>query len=128
MAAGLLKHLAGEQVDVLSAGSDPTDLVNPVAVEAMAEVGVDISHEKPKLLRDGAVEEADVVVTMGCGDACPIYPGKRYEDWELDDPSGKSLEEVRAIRYEIERRVGRLLSSLGIQESPTQRSPAANRG
>ena len=114
MAAGYLGHLAGDQVEVLSAGSDPADLVNPVAVEAMAEVGIDVSREKPKLLRDTAVREADVVITMGCGDACPIYPGKRYEDWDLPDPAGQPLAAVRPIRDEIETRVRSLVESLGI--------------
>jgi arsenate reductase (thioredoxin) len=116
MAAGYLKHLAGDQAEVLSAGSEPADQINPVAVAAMAEVGVDVAQEKPKLLRDGAVRLADVVITMGCGDSCPIYPGKRYEDWEVEDPAGKSLDEVRAIRDDIKRRVRTLLVGLGIQE------------
>jgi arsenate reductase (thioredoxin) len=94
MAAGFLRHLAGEQIEVLSAGSQPADEVNPVAVQAMSEKGIDISREVPKLLADSAVREADVVITMGCGDACPFYPGKRYEDWELDDPAGQDLERV----------------------------------
>ena len=112
MAAGFLKHLAGDEVEVLSAGSNPADLVNPVAVAAMAEVGIDVSKEKPKLLRDRAVQQADVVITMGCGDACPFYPGKRYEDWELEDPAGKPLEQVRPIRDEIEKRVRSLAGEL----------------
>src|ERR1700694_1890977 len=105
MAAGYLGHLAGDEVEVLSAGSDAAALVNPVAVEAMAEVGIDVSRERPKLLGDAAVREADVVITMGCGDACPIYPGKRYEDWDLPDPAGQPLASVRPIRDEIETRV-----------------------
>jgi len=112
MAAGLLSRLAGDRVIVRSAGSAPGDEVNPAAVEAMREVGVDISAAVPKLLRSDAVEAADVVVTMGCGDECPFYPGKRYEDWELDDPAGQELEAVRAIRDEIQARVERLLASL----------------
>ncbi len=112
MAAGFLKHLAGDGVEVLSAGSNPADLVNPVAVAAMAEVGIDVSKEKPKLLRDHAVQQADVVITMGCGDACPFYPGKRYEDWQLEDPAGKSLGEVRPIRNQIEKRVRALVREL----------------
>ncbi len=112
MAAGFLQHLAGDRIDVLSAGSEPADAVNPVAVQAMAELGIDVSHEKPKLLQDAAVKQADVVITMGCGDACPIYPGKRYEDWELDDPAGKSIDDVRPIRDEIRRRVDRLVAGL----------------
>ena len=112
MAAGYLQHLAGDRIQVLSAGSAPADQVNPVAVQAMAEEGVDITAEAPKLLTDAAVREADVVVTMGCGDACPFYPGKRYEDWVLDDPAGQGIEAVRPIRDEIRRRVGELISSL----------------
>ena len=112
MAAGLLSRLGGDRVTVRSAGSDPGDAVNPAAVEAMREVGVDIAAEVPKLLETDAVEAADVVVTMGCGDECPFFPGKRYEDWELDDPAGQDLEAVRAIRDEIQARVERLLASL----------------
>jgi len=112
MAAGYLKHLAGEQIEVLSAGSEPADEVNPVAVQAMSEKGIDISSEVPTLLADSAVREADVVITMGCGDACPFYPGKRYEDWVLDDPAGRNLEQVRPIRNEIEARVRRLVAEL----------------
>ena len=112
MAAGYLKYLAGEQIDVLSAGSEPADEVNPVAVQAMSEKGIDISSEVPTLLADSAVREADVVITMGCGDACPFYPGKRYEDWVLDDPAGRNLEQVRPIRNEIEARVRRLVAQL----------------
>ena len=113
MAAGFLRHLAGDRVEVLSAGSQPADQVNPVAVEAMAEVGIDIAGEQPKLLADSAVERADVVVTMGCGDACPFFPGTRYEDWALDDPAGQGIEAVRPIRDEIRGRVEALLASLG---------------
>ena len=113
MAAGYLQHLAGDRVEVLSAGSQPADQVNPAAVEAMAEVGIDIATEQPKLLTDSAVRTADVVVTMGCGDECPFYPGKRYEDWVLDDPAGKGVEAVRPIRDEIRSRVEALVSSLG---------------
>jgi arsenate reductase len=112
MASAFLRHLAGEQIEVLSAGSQPADEVNPVAVQAMSEKGIDISREVPKLLADSAVREADVVITMGCGDACPFYPGKRYEDWELDDPAGQNLEQVRPIRDGIEGRVRRLLAEL----------------
>ena len=115
MAAGLLNKLAAGRVDVRSAGSDPADRVNPAAVEAMAEVGVDISQELPKPLGDASVREADVVITMGCGDACPIYPGKRYEDWELEDPAGKDLDTVRAIRDEIQARVEKLLGELSAE-------------
>lgn len=112
MAAGFLKHLSGDQVEVLSAGTDPAEFVNPMAVAAMREVGIDVTKERPKLLRDAMVQEADVVITMGCGDTCPFYPGKRYEDWVLDDPAGKPIEEVRPIRDEIQRRVGSLIESL----------------
>ena len=113
MAAGLVRDLAGDAVRVETAGSEPADRINPVAVEAMAERGIDLGREFPKPLRDTAVREADVVITMGCGDACPIYPGKRYEDWELEDPAGKDLETVRRIRDEIETRVRALLAELG---------------
>ena len=112
MAAGWLRHLAGDRVQVLSAGSAPAEGINPVAVEAMAEVGIDIAGEQPKLLSDAAVESSDVVVTMGCGDACPFYPGTRYEDWALDDPAGQGIEAVRPIRDEIRGRVEELIASL----------------
>ena len=112
MAAGLLAKHADGRVVVRSAGSDPADELNPAVVEAMGEVGVDISAEYPKPLTEEAVERSDVVITMGCGDACPVFPGKRYLDWELDDPSGRSLEEVRPIRDEIDRRVRALLAEL----------------
>jgi arsenate reductase len=112
MAAGLLDHLAGGRVRVRSAGSAPTEEINPAVVAAMAEVGVDLSKEVPKRLTDDAVRDSDVVVTMGCGDACPVYPGKRYLDWDLPDPAGRPLEEVRPIRDEIERRVRSLLAEL----------------
>ncbi len=113
MAAGWLRHLAGDGVEVRSAGSIPADQVNPAAVEAMAEVGIDISDQRPKVLTGDAVESSDVVITMGCGDACPVFPGTRYLDWQLDDPAGKGVEAVRPIRDEIERRVRALLSELG---------------
>ena len=112
MAAGLLRKLAGDRLDVRSAGSDPAETLNPAAVEAMAELGIDIAAEQPRLLADDFVREADAVVTMGCGDSCPFYPGKRYEDWELEDPAGKDLETVRRIRDEIGDRVRALASSL----------------
>jgi arsenate reductase (thioredoxin) len=112
MAAGLLDRYAGGRVHVRSAGSSPADRINPAVVQAMAEVDVDLSKEFPKPLTDGAVRQADVVITMGCGDACPIYPGKRYLDWDLPDPAGRSLEEVRPIRDEIDRRVRALLAEL----------------
>ncbi|TML60967.1 MAG: phosphatase, partial [Actinobacteria bacterium] len=112
MAAALLDHHGRGRVRVVSAGSEPADEVNPAVVAALAEAGLDISAELPKLLTDGAARAADVVVTMGCGDACPVYPGKRYLDWELPDPAGKTLDEVRAIRDEIDRRVQLLLAEL----------------
>jgi arsenate reductase len=112
MAAGWLQHLGGDRVQVLSAGSAPADAVNPVAVEAMAEVGVDIAAGRPKVLTTEAVRESDVVVTMGCGDACPFFPGKRYEDWQLDDPAGQGIEAVRPIRDQIRQRVEALLAEL----------------
>jgi arsenate reductase len=112
MAAGFLKHLAGERIEVLSAGSEPAGAVNPVVVQAMAEVGIDISQESPKLLEDSDVKHADVVITMGCGDACPVHPGKRYMDWALEDPAGKPVEQVRPIRDEIRARVDRLVAEL----------------
>ena len=112
MAAGYLQHLAGDRIQVRSAGSSPADQVNAVAVQAMAEVGIDINAEAPKLLTDNAVRDADVVVTMGCGDACPFYPGKRYEDWVLDDPAGQDLDHVRPIRDEIRARIETLITEL----------------
>ena len=114
MAAGWLRSLAGDAVEVRSAGSLPGDQVNPAAVAAMAEVGIDISDQRPKVLTTDAVEASDVVITMGCGDACPIFPGKRYLDWELDDPAGKGVESVRPIRDEIEQRIRGLLAELGV--------------
>jgi arsenate reductase len=112
MAAAFLTHLSGGAVEVRSAGSVPAETVNPSAVQAMAEAGIDIGAEKPKILTDQAVRESDVVITMGCGDTCPFYPGKRYEDWVLDDPAGKGVEAVRPIRDEIRRRVEALLRDL----------------
>lgn len=112
MAAALLDHHAAGRVVVRSAGSAPADEINPAVVEAMAEIGLDLSREHPKPLTAEAVEGSDVVVTMGCGDACPVFPGKRYLDWELDDPSGKPVEEVRPIRDEIDRRIRALLEEL----------------
>ena len=116
MAAGWLRHLAGDRVEVLSAGSAPAGTINQVAVEAMAEVGIDIAGQQPKLLSDAAVQSSDVVVTMGCGDACPFYPGTRYEDWALDDPAGQGIEAVRPIRDEIRTRVEALLRELSVIE------------
>ena len=112
MAAGYLRDLAGDRVEVLSAGSEPKDQINPVAIEAMAEEGIDIAGNTPKILTVDAVKESDVVITMGCGDACPIFPGKRYEDWELEDPAGKDLETVRRVRDDIRRRVESLLTEI----------------
>ena len=114
MAAGYLAHLAGGRIDVLSAGSQPATQVNQVAVAAMAEEGIDIAAEQPKVLTAEAVQESDVVITMGCGDECPFYPGKRYEDWVLDDPAGQGIESVRPIRDEIKRRVEDLIASLDV--------------
>ena len=112
MAAGFMTHLSGGAVDVLSAGSAPKDSINPIAIEAMAEVGIDIANNVPKILTPEAVQASDAVVTMGCGDACPFYPGKRYEDWVLEDPAGQGIESVRVIRDEIKVRVQVLLSEL----------------
>ena len=112
MAAGYLRALAGDAVEVLSAGSAPKDEINPVAIQAMAEEGIDIAGSLPKILTVEAVKESDVVITMGCGDACPIFPGKRYEDWELDDPAGQGIEAVRPIRDEIRGRVQALIGDL----------------
>jgi arsenate reductase (thioredoxin) len=114
MAAGLLDKLGEGKVDVRSAGSDPADQINPAVRTAMAEVDVDLEQEFPKPLTDEAVRAADVVITMGCGDACPIYPGKRYEDWDLDDPAGEDLEAVRRIREDITARVEKLLDELDV--------------
>ncbi len=115
MAAGFLRHLAGDAVDVFSGGSDPGNEVNAAAIEAMREVGIDISDEFPKPWADEIARAADVIVTMGCGDACPVFPGKRYEDWDLDDPAGQSVEFVRGVRDDIRRRVEALVASLQIQ-------------
>jgi protein-tyrosine-phosphatase len=112
MAAGFMRELGGERVEVLSAGSAPKDSINPIAVEAMLELGIDIANQKPKILTPEAVQQSDVVITMGCGDACPYYPGKRYEDWKLDDPAGQGIEPVRVIRDEIKARVEILLGEI----------------
>ena len=112
MAAGWLRELAGDRVEVRSAGSMPADQINPVAVQAMREVGIDITAEQPKVLTTEAVQASDVVITMGCGDACPFFPGKRYEDWKLDDPAGQGIDAVRPIRDEIKARVQALLAEL----------------
>ncbi|QGG40729.1 arsenate reductase ArsC [Aeromicrobium yanjiei] len=112
MAAGFLKELSGGSIEVLSAGSMPGNRINPVAVEAMAEIGIDIATEQPKKLSTEAVQASDVVITMGCGDECPYFPGKRYEDWELTDPAGKGIETVRQVRDEIRTRIEGLIASL----------------
>ena len=112
MAAGYLQHLAGDRIEVLSAGSKPGNEINPVAVAAMAEEGIDIAGNQPKVLTDEAVQASDVVITMGCGDACPYYPGKRYEDWKLDDPAGHGIDAVRPIRDEIRQRIEKLIGEL----------------
>jgi arsenate reductase len=114
MASGWLKRLAGDRVDVFSGGSEPASTVNPAAIEAMAEVGIDIRTEYPKPWTDEIIRAADVVITMGCGDACPVYPGKRYEDWVLDDPAGLGVEAVRPIRDEIRGRVEKLIAEMGL--------------
>ena len=112
MAAGFLREIAGDRIEVRSAGSMPAEQINPVAVAAMGEVGIDITAEQPKVLTTEAVQASDVVITMGCGDACPIFPGKRYEDWELDDPAGQQLEMVRGVRDDIKGRVEALLAEI----------------
>ncbi|WGT48318.1 arsenate reductase ArsC [Tessaracoccus lacteus] len=112
MAAGYLRHLAGDRIEVRSAGSMPADQINPTAVEAMREEGIDITAEQPKVLTPEAVQASDVVITMGCGDACPFYPGKRYEDWKLNDPAGQGIELVRPIRDEIKARIQELIVSI----------------
>jgi arsenate reductase (thioredoxin) len=112
MAAALLERAAGDRVEIRSAGSAPADELNPAVVDAMREVGIDLADRTPKRLSEEAVRDADVVITMGCGDACPIFPGKRYLDWELDDPAGRSLEQIRPIRDEIDRRVRSLAGEL----------------
>ena len=120
MAAGFLTHLGGDRVEVRSAGSIPADQVNPAAVQAMAEVGIDISDQTPKVLTYGAVEVSDVVITMGCGDTCPVLPGKTYADWELQDPAGQGVDAVRPIRDDIRRRVEALLAELSVELPETQ--------
>ena len=112
MAAGYLRELSGGRIDVLSAGSEPKDQINPIAVQVMAEEGIDIAGNTPKVLTIEAVKESDVVITMGCGDTCPIFPGKRYEDWDLTDPAGRPVDEVRPIRDDIKQRVQTLLAEL----------------
>jgi arsenate reductase len=114
MAAGWLRHLAGNTVEVRSAGSEPADQINPAAVQAMREVGIDITEQAPTKLTWDTAQACDVIITMGCGDACPVFPGKRYEDWKLDDPAGLGVEAVRPIRDEIEQRVRVLLNGLAV--------------
>jgi arsenate reductase len=128
MAAALLERHAAGRMRARSAGSEPADRLNPAVVQAMAEIGIDISAERPKLLQEEVVRDADAVITMGCGDACPVFPGIRYEDWELADPSGKPLEEVRVIRDEIDRRVQALLGELTRQGESAERSEASGSG
>lgn len=112
MAAGYLRHLAGDAIEVRSAGSMPADRINPTAVDAMREEGIDITSEQPKILTTEAVQASDVVITMGCGDACPFFPGKRYEDWKLDDPAGQGIDAVRPIRDDIKSRIEALVADL----------------
>jgi len=121
MAAAYLQHLAGDRIEVLSAGSAPANEVNPAAIAAMLEVGIDMSAEQPKILTDDAVQASDVVITMGCGDTCKFYPGKRYEDWVLEDPAGQGIDSVRPIRDEIRRRVEELIAELAPRESTTMK-------
>src|SRR5882757_4779746 len=116
MAAGFLDHLAGDRIEVRSAGSTPGDQVNPSAVEAMRELGIDISGQKPKVLTTEAVQASDYVITMGCGDACPVFPGKRYVDWALEDPAGKGVEAVRPIRDEIGSRIEALIAAIDARQ------------
>ncbi|MEU8154723.1 arsenate reductase ArsC [Micromonospora sp. NPDC048986] len=127
MAAGWLRHLAGDTVEVRSAGSAPAETINPAAVQAMREVGIDITDQTPKLLEYATAQSSDVIVTMGCGDTCPVFPGKRYEDWKLDDPAGQGVDAVRPIRDEIRDRVEKLLTELNPANRPEhsrQRPPA----
>ena len=112
MAAGYLQHFAGDRIEVMSSGSAPKDAINPVAVDVMLEEGIDIRGRQPKILTDDQVQASDVVITMGCGDACKFYPGKRYEDWELDDPAGQRVEAVRVIRDDIRARIEKLMAEL----------------
>ena len=128
MAAGWLAHLAGEAIEVRSAGSEPAETVNSVAVAAMAEVGIDIAAEQPKILTVADVRESDVVITMGCGDACPIFPGKRYEDWQLDDPAGQQIDTVRVIRDDIKTRVTALVRDLIDKTALLHHRTEADRG
>jgi arsenate reductase len=128
MAAALLERLAGGRVRVRSAGSEPAEHLHPAVIQVMEEVGIDLTSERPTLLQDDAVRGSDVVITMGCGDACPVFPGIRYEDWELEDPAGRSIEEVRGIRDEIDERVRRLFADLEAQAESAVRSDASGSG
>ena len=112
MAAGWLRYLAGDEVDIRSAGTEPADQINPTAIQAMAEVGIDITNQTPRVLDWDTDQSSDIIITMGCGDTCPVFPGKRYEDWKLDDPAGQSIDQVRRIRDEIRDRVAQLLAGL----------------
>lgn len=123
MAAGWLAHLAGDRIEVHSAGSEPANQLNPVAVESMREVGIDITAAQPKLLSVEAVRDSDVVITMGCGDTCPIFPGKRYEEWDLTDPAGQGIDVVRRVRDEIKSRVGALIEQVLADPRDDQVSP-----
>jgi arsenate reductase len=114
MAAGYLTHLAGDTIEVRSAGSAPANSINPIVVEAMREEGIDLADQKPKILTTDTVQASDVVITMGCGDVCPFFPGKRYLDWQLDDPAGQGINAIRPIRNEIRRRIEKLISELGL--------------
>ena len=127
MGAAYAHHLSGGRVEVRSAGSAPADSINPAVREAMLEDGIDISAEKPKILTTQAVEASDVVITMGCGDTCPFYPGKRYLDWQLDDPAGQGVDAVRPIRDEIKRRVAALLAELGVSRPQATEQPVGHR-
>ncbi|SMX83232.1 arsenate reductase ArsC [Brevibacterium antiquum] len=125
MAAGFLRELGGERVEVRSAGSEPGKILNPTAAQAMAEVGIDITDQHPTILTPDTVKTSDVVITMGCGDACPIFPGKRYEDWALEDPAGQGIEAVRAIRDDIRTRIHELLTSLSVATNPNASTTSA---
>lgn len=127
MAAGFLQHMAAGRIEVRSAGSQPAESVNPAAVAAMAEIGIDISTQQPKILTTDTVQQSDVVITMGCGDACPIFPGKRYEDWQLEDPAGQGVEAVRPIRDDIRSRVRTLIAEL-LGDSSTRESTQPGSG
>lgn len=124
MAAGWLHHMAGDRIDVYSAGSNPGDAINPSAVAVMAEVGIDIAGQEPMRWTDETVRAADVIVSMGCGDACPVYPGKRYVDWELEDPAGRSVDMVRGVRDQIRARIDGLIAELDVVGTPAEDTPS----